>query len=71
MAVKDVYKYHLKVGNKTVHRGITNDLARREAEHKSGFPGSHIQQIGRRTTREAALLWERMGGKRRYERRTP
>ena len=67
MAVKDTYKYHLKVGNKTVHRGITNNLERREAEHKGETPGSHIQQVGRPTTKEAALRWERMGGKRPYK----
>lgn len=26
----DTYKYQFKVGNKIVHGGITNDLARRE-----------------------------------------
>lgn len=67
MAVKDTYKYHLKAGNKTVHHGINNDLERREGEHKKEFPGSHIKQVGRRTTREAALRWERMGGKRPYK----
>ena len=67
MAAKDTYKYHLKKGRKTVHRGITNDLARREAEHQSESPGTSIQQVGRRTTREAALRWERMGGKRAYK----
>lgn len=66
MAAKDTYKYHLKVGRKTVHRGITNDLERRQAEHQRETPGSIIQKVGRRTTREAALLWERMGGKRPY-----
>ena len=67
MAAKETFKYHLKVGNKTVHRGITNDLLRREGEHKKDIPSSHIQQVGRRTTREAALKWERMGGKRPYK----
>jgi len=28
------------------------------------FSGSHIKQIGRRTTREKALEWEGKGGKR-------
>ena len=66
MAERDTYKYHLKSGNKTVHRGITNDLGRREAEHKETWPASHMKQVGRRTTREAALKWEREGGKRTY-----
>lgn len=64
MAERDTYKYHLKIGNKIVHRGITNDLERREAEHQQEFPGAKIKQIGNRTTREGALKWEREGGKR-------
>ena len=44
----------------TLHTGVTNDLARREEEHRrvSGIDG-HIEQVGRRTTRAAALEWER------------
>ena len=49
-----------------MHRGITNDLSRREGEHQAEYPGSRISQVGRRTTREAALQWEREGGKRPY-----
>lgn len=59
---RDTYKYHFKVGNKTVHRGITSDLARREQEHRQSFPDGHIRRIGRRTSREGALRWEREGG---------
>jgi predicted GIY-YIG superfamily endonuclease len=66
MVERDTFKYHLKKGHKTVHRGITSDLMRRENEHQSEFPGSKIVQIGRRTTREAAYKWEREGGKRPY-----
>lgn len=66
MAEKDTYKYQVKQGRKTVHRGITYDLARREAEHQQDYPGSRIEQVGRRTTRDAALKWEREGGKRPY-----
>ena len=64
---RDTYKYHVKEGKKVVHRGVTNDLERREAEHKERFPDSHIEQVGRRTSREAALKWEREGGKRPYK----
>ena len=64
---RDTHKYHLKDGKKVVHRGITNDLERREAQHQEEFPGSHIQQVGRRITRNAALKWEREGGKRPYK----
>ena len=64
---RDTYKYHLKQGKKVVHRGVTNDLERRETEHKERFPDSHLEQVGRRTTREAALKWEREGGKKPYK----
>ena len=66
MAERDTYKYQIKQGRKVVHRGITYDIVRREAEHQQDYPGSRIEQMGRRTTREAALEWERQGGKRRY-----
>lgn len=68
MVERDTYKYHLKNGHKVVHRGITSDLARREAEHQEEFLNSQIVQIGRRTTREAALDWERRGAKCPYRR---
>ena len=57
---RTIYKYYFKLGNKIVHMGITRDIDRREAEHrqKSGWEWGHIVQIGRRTTREAALQWE-------------
>jgi predicted GIY-YIG superfamily endonuclease len=67
MPGRDTFKYHLKRGARVVHRGITNDLARREAEHQDRFPGATIHQVGRRTTREAALEWERQGGRRPYK----
>lgn len=64
MAERDTYKYHLRYQGRVVHRGITNDLERRENEHQDKYPGSTIEQVGNRTTREAALEWEREGGKR-------
>jgi len=60
---RDTYKYHQKIGNKVVHRGITNDLDRREQEHQQKWPVSHIDKVGNKTTREAGLKWEREGGK--------
>lgn len=57
---RDTYKYHFKKGNQIVHTGITNDLERREQEHKEKYGDSgHIKQVGNRTTRDAALSWER------------
>ena len=67
MAERDTYKYHLKRGGKVVHRGITYDLERREVQHQEEFPGSKIDQVGRRTNRESALKWEREGGRRNYK----
>ncbi len=70
----DTYKYWFKVGNLQVHCGITNDLKRREGEHKrSGrysvhngkryyWSEGHIMQVGRVTTKQAALLWEKQNG---------
>ena len=55
---RDTYKYHLKKGNKIIHTGITNDLERREREHEQEHPGTHIVQVGYRSTREGALGWE-------------
>jgi len=63
---KNTYKYQLKVGRKVILRSITYDLNRREAEHQDEFPGSRVEQTGRKTTRKAALQWERHGGKRPY-----
>lgn len=57
---RTMYKYHFKVGNKIVHTGITNDLDRRETEHRGrkGWEKGHIVQVGNRTTPEAAKQWE-------------
>ncbi len=63
MAERDTYKYHFKVGNRIVHRGITNDLDRREHEHQDKWPKGHIEQVGNVVTRDSALKWEREGGK--------
>jgi predicted GIY-YIG superfamily endonuclease len=63
MAERDTYKYQFKDGNKILHRGITDDLERREQEHRDTFGRGHITQVGRQTTRDAALEWEREGGK--------
>lgn len=61
---RNTAKYHTKRKGKIVHRGITDNLKRRTSEHKRNYPGSTTSQVGRRTTREAALAWERAGGKR-------
>jgi predicted GIY-YIG superfamily endonuclease len=58
MSNRNWYKYDYKVGNKIRHSGITRDLERREEEHQQRWTGGHIVQVGRATTREAALEWE-------------
>jgi len=63
MVKRGTYKYHMKVGNRIVHRGITNDLDRREQEHQQNWSNAHISKVGNVTTREAALKWEQEGGK--------
>ncbi len=55
---RNTFKYHFKIGNKIVHSGITNDLDRRELEHKQEWPEGHIKQVGNRTTEDAARKWE-------------
>lgn len=59
---RKIHKYCFKVGNKIVHRGITDNLERREGEHKQRWPKGHIKQVGRRTTDEAAREWEKEQG---------
>lgn len=66
MADRDTYKYLFKVGNKIVHGGKTNDLERREQEHKENWKKGHILQVGRRTTEEAAREWEKKKGFSQY-----
>jgi len=71
---RDTFKYHFKVGNVIVHKGITDDLSRREAEHRASgrwilhngkrlyWSNGHIVKVGRVTTRERGLDWEREQG---------
>lgn len=54
---RDTFKYRLWWRGSVIYRNITCDLVRREAEHQVRFPGARVQQIGRRTTRVAALKW--------------
>ena len=64
---KDTFKYHVKLGGRTIDRGITYDLVKREGQiHQEYGPSARLQQVGRRTTHEAALRWLRAGGQRRY-----
>ena len=47
---KNTYKYHLKQGRKVIHRGITDDLTRRETERRVlGTTEGWLTIGGRRT----------------------
>ena len=61
---RDTYKYYFKTGNKIVHGGITDNLERREQEHKQRWlmANGHIFQVGRSTTENAAREWEKKKG---------
>jgi hypothetical protein len=59
---RDTIKYHVKIGNRVVDGGITNDRERREKERQREIPGSHLAQVGRRTTKEAGREWEKRNG---------
>ena len=60
MKERDTYKYRLKQRNKVLQSGITNDLERREQEHQRNHGKNvHLEQVGRKTTREAAREWEK------------
>lgn len=59
MANHDTYKYELRNGNKVVYVGITNDLGRREAEHRNeGMVFTSMIKVGNVTTRSGAEAWE-------------
>jgi len=57
---RDTRKYELRDNSgKILYIGITNDLDRREAEHRAdGKRFAELVQIGRATTRDAANQWE-------------
>ena len=56
---RKTYKYHFKMGKKTLYSGITKDLEKRERELKQKFgEEGYIKQVGRATTMDAALVWE-------------
>ena len=57
---RDTFKYDfVNPRGRILHSGITNDLDRREGEHRREFhTQGHIRQVGNRTTREAAREWE-------------
>ena len=71
MAKRDTYTYDYKVGNKIMHSGITDDLERRESEHKRRWPGGHIVKVGSAKTEKSAREWEKTKQKTITPRRKP
>ena len=61
---RETFKYQFKDVNKVLHIGITNDLDRRESEHKREWPEGHIKQVGRKTPARQHLDGNEKGGKR-------
>ncbi len=59
---RTIHKYYVKVGNRIVHVGTTDDLERKEKEHKKTWPNGKIVKVGRRTTEEAAKKWKEKKG---------
>lgn len=56
---RDTFKYRIKDGNEIIYYGITNDLERREQEHRSdGMDFTKMEKIGIATTHDAASTWE-------------
>lgn len=59
MSERDTYKYCIKDGREIVYYGITNDLERREQEHRNeGMNFTSMNKVGNVTTQEAAGKWE-------------
>ncbi len=59
MARRTTYNYTFRVGRKVSHRGITNNPARRQAEHRQVRPTGKLTVNGRAKTRSGALRVER------------
>ena len=68
MTPRNTYKYHFKVDGKVVLSGITNDLKRREKEHRCRWPTGRIEKVGRATTHKKAWEWNRQQTEERYSR---
>ena len=58
MAKRNTYKYELKRGNEVVYAGITNNPARREAEHRQDKDFNKMTIVGKPCSRLRAEQWE-------------
>ena len=64
---RKTYRYHFKMGRKTMYSGITDDLEQRERELKRKFgEDGYIKQVGGATSLDVALVWESEQAKRGY-----
>ena len=68
MSSRRTYKYHLKVDGKVVLSDITDDLDRREREHRRRWPTGRIEQVGKPTTHREAWDWKQRQLEERYGR---
>ncbi|MBA7579758.1 hypothetical protein ES708_21634 [subsurface metagenome] len=59
---RNTIKYLVKIRNKVIDGGITEDLERREKERQQEHPKCHLLKVGNRTTEEAARAWEKEHG---------
>ena len=59
MVKRDTYNYTFRVGRKVSHRGVTNNPARRQREHRRVRAGGKLTVDGRAKTRARALRAER------------
>lgn len=56
---RDTNKYECYQGNKLVYVGITNNMERREAEHRAeGMKFTSMRKVGNITTPQGASDWE-------------
>jgi predicted GIY-YIG superfamily endonuclease len=59
MAKRETYNYNLKQGRKVVYKGTTNNLEKREQEHRnSGKRFDKIEKVGRVKTETGARKTE-------------
>jgi hypothetical protein len=60
---RDWHTYEFKVGNRVLHKGITQEPDRREREHQNNIdPDGHLKIVGRPKTEEGARQWEKDNG---------
>lgn len=63
MAKRNWYTYEFKKGNKILHKGITQDVERREEEHKANINSNgHIKPVGHAKTEKGVRDWEKEQG---------